>query len=355
VIEERSVESVSQNADETTTVTLASALSGAPEALCNFVFGKVEQVRKPYVLTGVSGNGIEKRKLTFMEYHEGVYGEAEVDIQVPVTAVTDRIVPQVEGLLFDYERLVKANQSAINVRVHWNAGGIRNYGGADIFMSQNGGPMRSIGSAINVSEYHLQLAPNDEVTFQVVAFSRRGDRAPLVNTPAVSGTISVVWSDLDAPTDFTAETIAFQVDGKALFSWSPPADATGIQQYEVQYRRTVDADWTTVAFTPAGPVEIAGLPTGNYIARVRAFSSTSTSIWVEDSFTVVILPGSLMENFNSSNDQNGTLLVAPTLPGTPVTHVANTDGSATVAFEWDWTGDEEDIDGFIVTVTDTAP
>jgi hypothetical protein len=172
----------------------------------------------------------------------------------------------------------------------------------------------------------------------------------------VLGTIEVEWATLDAPASFTATTVAFQVDGRVEFAWTPAIDPTGIDDYEIQYRRDIEGSaWASLGYFSTSPTEAAGLPTGSYVARIRAISSTSSSIWVEQPFTVVVAPGSLMENFKSSNDQNAAPIIAPTLPGTPVNHSLNNDGSANVQFDWLWEGDEADIDGFVVTVTNTPP
>jgi hypothetical protein len=55
-------------------------------------------------------------------------------------------------------------------------------------------------------------------------------------------------------------------------------------------------------------------------------------------------------NFNGRNDRDDTAVVVPTIAadGTAIDHVANTDGSADISFEWLWGGTEVDIDGFII-------
>jgi hypothetical protein len=356
VVEERPVSNVSQNLDGTSTVTLASAFSAVPEQYANFAYGRVENVRKPYVLTGVSGSGVEKRKLEFMEYHDGVYGPPEVDIPIPVNQVNDRVPPHVTGLFLDYERLVPANRQTVNVKLSWTTTGIRNYGGADIYMRLNGANWVAAGSVVNATDYATQLAPGDVVEFQVIAFTSTGFRAPAITAPSISVDLIVVHAELDPPTGVNVTHIAFEVDAKVAVNFTPPADATGVENYEVQYRRIFDTNWTSVGYFANSPVEIPGLQTGNYVARVRSASQTSTSEWVQDNFLVAITPGSLMANWNSSNDRNATPVVAPTLPSTGVVeHTLNRDGSANLSFEWLWNGDEAEIDGFVVTITDELP
>lgn len=57
-------------------------------------------------------------------------------------------------------------------------------------------------------------------------------------------------------------------------------------------------------------------------------------------------------NFNSSNDRNSTAIVVPTLTtdGTCVDHTIRSNASADISFEWGWSGNEGDIDGFQVLV-----
>lgn len=57
-------------------------------------------------------------------------------------------------------------------------------------------------------------------------------------------------------------------------------------------------------------------------------------------------------NFNNSNDRNSAAIAAPTIStnGTAVDHALQTNGSADISFEWAWSGNEGDIDGFQVYV-----
>lgn len=57
-------------------------------------------------------------------------------------------------------------------------------------------------------------------------------------------------------------------------------------------------------------------------------------------------------NFNTSNDRNSTAVTAPTIlsDGTAVDHTLQANGSADISFEWQWSGNEGDIDGYRVFV-----
>ncbi|MGE8141844.1 hypothetical protein ACQKOE_07700 [Novosphingobium sp. NPDC080210] len=298
VIEERNVSSVTALSANTTRVTLASALSKPAGPLAVYVLGKVTQVRRPYVLTGISGDGLDKRRLSFVEYNEGVYAAPELDLPTPVARLSDMVVDQVRGLMFDYEVKAEANRSIINCRVHWNSGHIINYGGADVYLSLNGGAERFIGTTDGGNEYTVQLSPSDDVEFRVVAKNVNGLRAPLAAAPAIAGTLDVAYATLDAPQSLGYSLLNFEATGKVRFVWTAPADTTGIQGYEFQYKKTADTDW--IAFgsqTIYGlMVNVPGLEPGTYHARVRSISATSQSTWFESTaFSITAPSGSLYQ------------------------------------------------------------
>jgi len=76
-----------------------------------------------------------------------------------------------------------------------------------------------------------------------------------------------------------------------------------------------------------------GAPVGTLVAGVPA-ASVATAI----------------TDFNASNNRNGSAITDPTIltNGTAVDHVAQKDGSVDISFEWGWSGNEGDIDGFLV-------
>ena len=61
-------------------------------------------------------------------------------------------------------------------------------------------------------------------------------------------------------------------------------------------------------------------------------------------------------NFNASNDRNNTAIVAPTIltNGTAIDHTLQANASADISFEWSWSGNEGDIDGFQIFVYQSA-
>lgn len=82
-----------------------------------------------------------------------------------------------------------------------------------------------------------------------------------------------------------------------------------------------------------------GAPAGTLVAGVPA-ANVATAV----------------TDFNASNNRNGAVIAAPTIPtdGTAVDHVAQKDGSVDISFEWAWGGVEGDIDGFLVFARQSA-
>jgi hypothetical protein len=63
-----------------------------------------------------------------------------------------------------------------------------------------------------------------------------------------------------------------------------------------------------------------------------------------------------LANFNARNDRSGDTIILPTIAvdGTAVDHTIATDGSANISFEWAWSGNAIDIDGFMVYVRQSS-
>lgn len=107
---------------------------------------------------------------------------------------------------------------------------------------------------------------------------------------------------------------------------------------EVDYcsiERLTDAiNWDAVSGTnkPENGATV-GAPAGTLVAGVPA-ANVATAV----------------TDFNASNNRNNAAITAPTIltDGTAVDHVAQTDGSVDISFEWSWSGNEGDIDGFLV-------
>lgn len=294
-IVERVVSSVANLLNGCSAVTLATPLPSAPTALSNFVFGERTMVKKPFVLTGISGQGVDRRRLNFMEYHEGVYGPPEVEIPIPVTRVTDRNVGHVTGLLFDYNNSQPADRRSMGVRVHWNASTIINYAGCDVYMSRNGAAFRAIASALSTNEINVECAPEDTVAFKAVAYNKRGDRAPLNTAPVIAGTLRVNYAALDPPTGVIVGLANFDADGLMEWTWTYPVDTTGIEGYEIEYRLQGSTNWTTAGVRRTKPTQVAGFVPGTYDWRIRSKSQTSFSTWVVGAFAVVATAGSLWQ------------------------------------------------------------
>lgn len=115
------------------------------------------------------------------------------------------------------------------------------------------------------------------------------------------------------------------------------------------------ANWNQVASRPLNLSELdsaraskldgvqagatVGAPSGTFVGGIAAESVASATT-----------------NFNLSNDRNGTAVAAPTVAtnGTAIDHTIQSNASADISFEWSWSGNEGDIDGFQVYVYQAA-
>ena len=119
-----------------------------------------------------------------------------------------------------------------------------------------------------------------------------------------------------------------------------PTGAAKFQMY-VSLQPT-SGNWVDVALPNIFTIEpgaTVGAPSGTLVAGVSA-STVATAA----------------TNFNNSNDRNATAITAPTVPtdGTAVDHTLQSNGTADISFEWAWSGNEGDIDGFLVFVTQNS-
>ena len=91
-----------------------------------------------------------------------------------------------------------------------------------------------------------------------------------------------------------------------------------------------------------------GAPEGTYVGSVLAEDL------INDFDQLVI-------DFNTSNNADYSPITAPVIldNGTAIDHIINEDSSASVTFEWEWSGNEYSIDGFAIifrgSTTDSAP
>jgi hypothetical protein len=192
---------VTFNEGDHDTITLSEPLPAAPGIYTNWMFGERSTFKRPYRVKEISGEGVEKRALTLVEYAEGVFAEPGYWVPIPTYQISSRTVSQVSGLGIDYDRVIYGDQNVVNVRVSWNSSSVVSYAGADIYMSVNGGEFRAVGSQQLVTEFSTTASAEDVVAFRVIAFNTRGDRASYSNAPTVSATIVLEYLTLDAPTD----------------------------------------------------------------------------------------------------------------------------------------------------------
>jgi hypothetical protein len=134
---------------------------------------------------------------------------------------------------------------------------------------------------------------------------------------------------------YTSIAAASLVAGQTLFFDSSFLTSGG-QLNNVRFGPLSSNNWASVGGTnkPADNATV-GAPAGTMVGGVLAEN-------IATAYT----------NFNASNDRNSAAITAPTIltDGSAVDHTIRTDGAADISFEWAWSGNEGDIDGFQVYV-----
>ena len=94
------------------------------------------------------------------------------------------------------------------------------------------------------------------------------------------------------------------------------------------------------------------LPTFDYNDDPRSFADKLNELVRQLEYGINREKSPTLINFNNRNDRNSNIIMLPTIAGdgTAIDHIIATDGSATISLEWGWTGNNADIDGWIVYV-----
>jgi hypothetical protein len=328
VIEERTV---TNSPGTTKVITVSSAFSALPNVYSNYMFGVNTTVKRPYRLRSISGDGIERRTLTFGEYNELVYSAPETVIPAP--AVSPPKTPShVTGLSLVPEPI--RTGTGTMATLSWQAGEILNYGGADIYMSINGAEYSFLNTVLNTTSFMLPLQEGAKVSLKVVAFNDKGYRALVNSAPSVDHEVITAAATLVSPTSltWTLDKVNFTANGQ--LSWTLGDSALGPVSpiHRVQVYLDGTTEWIDKGICSETKFDLFDLPAGAHEARIRAENSTGAiSNWVTIFFTI-----------------SNPTMTAPSITsdGTAVDHTLNPDGSANVSFEWVWSGTESTIDGF---------
>jgi hypothetical protein len=126
------------------------------------------------------------------------------------------------------------------------------------------------------------------------------------------------------------------------------------------------------ASLPPGGASVSGPASGSLIdvaPWLRALDAPSNATWHPANYYnsgaevveyVAGVPATVVAaaavNFNASNDRNSAAIAAPTIAsdGGAVDHALQSNGTADISFEWSWSGNEGDIDGFQVFIYQSA-
>jgi predicted phage tail protein len=312
VIEERDVVYAANQVD---TLTVTSPFSQAPNPYVNYMFGVKTINKKPYRLKGINGTGFDTRTLTFIEYVDAIYGPPEHIVPYPPTTLP-KGVKHVKELQYVYDNRSTDVNTIVSGVLSWNASGISNYGGADIYVGLNGANFVLNKTVLNVSECQLDFHFSDTALVKVVAFNTNLIRAPIGTAPYVSINIAAGPVSLDPPTGLTVDQVSYLALGIVEASWEAP-DSVGNDpvKYRVQLSLPTGA-WDEYATTTDTTLRVGDLEAGIHSLRVRTERAESFSTWASTTFNVVttedtIAPGATVGGVIGQNIHNsdGSLYV----------------------------------------------
>lgn len=296
VIEERDLSALPGEHD---TLTVSVPFSQAPEEYANFLFGQRQSVKLPFRLRSVSGNGIDRRTLSFIQYDERCYEKGGWDVPAVTTPGNGKI-GQVRFLMADYTRTPTPTQDRIPVTLTWQKPVGTIYGGADIHIFEDD-RWRLIGSVNDVTEYRADFSRGEIVRFKVVGFDAARTRARFAEAPTVTVALDVFEITLTPPSNLMSE-IYWRQDAIIRLKWDAPPNADGFYQYRVQHKLLTQeqydawqaeadpADWSpiitgnddyiTEALAAATQADILNRDLGRYVTRVRAEKGFNASPWI---------------------------------------------------------------------------
>lgn len=156
-----------------------------------------------------------------------------------------------------------------------------------------------------------------------------------------------------------------------LLAWTKDSSAPGLADSTILFNVTAGASYyvfegvnpaDTYSFgiaagrrTEAG-LEITALHTPTTAPDWRGVTGGTPNFTANINGVGADIIQTAASNFNNRNDRNGAGITLPSVAGngTAVDHVANTDGSVDISFEWSWSGNNADIDGWIVYVHNSS-
>lgn len=119
----------------------------------------------------------------------------------------------------------------------------------------------------------IAVVDNEDGTFSITGLAYRGDKFAYIDdgTRLEAPPISVIPPSTQAPptnVTLTSFSVIDQANARTdlTISWEAPE---GASEYHVEWRRD-DMDWTTIRGVATTSVDVRGVLTGQYLARVRA-------------------------------------------------------------------------------------
>lgn len=295
VIESRQLTSVTLGGPGTyTTLDVDSAFSGIGQRYSKWMFGPVNQTKKPFRIQSISGGTEHTRHITAMEYNENIYLDSPGFIPSPNYSQINRYIAQVSNLAAEVRVIVLGNVYQPVVDLSWDHDDSR-YRGADISVRRANGQWETIGSTSNTEKTfsYKNASFNETLEFRAVAYDSVAKRASVAGAPTITKVMAANFSTVPPASGLTA---VFRGSNISL-SWTNP-DFPAYKKTQV-FRGSVND------FNDAGTVRIHSTDGEAYI-DTSAPEGTASYYWV-----VVV---NTDEVSSDENQASGTQPATPTAP-----------------------------------------
>lgn len=269
-IVERTVVAV---APDGVTLTLASPVPATLSTTADWIFGRVERIKKMFRVKSITGDGYDEREITAIEYNPAVYdpasipGLAEVfpDIPRPLT------ISHVRDLAAWEESKITDTRVVSRAKVRWTTPNSGLYAGAEVYVSKNGAEFEHKATVKLATAWDAEYTKGDVLKIRVVAFDQLGKR-PASEAPTVTLEITgqVDGEGPAAPGDDNGWGDCLQFTGKdCQISWRHSDSATA-SEFGSETSGVVVGDPTfrgyeVTVYTASGTLlRREGTPTNNY-------------------------------------------------------------------------------------------
>jgi predicted phage tail protein len=271
-----------------------------PSALMSFSFGEKTKVTKPFTVTAISGNGIDKRTISAIEYSDSVYDDTLTGALPNFSSISENN-EHVTNLTTSEKLIGASSNLEYIVKASWDYADTTLTKLANVYVSYNSGISyilfaEKAFSNATVIVTNLSIVT---VTIKVVAIKSNGQEYSQINAPTTSINLTLPTKPLPVTnlTDY--------IDGNDLIvSWAEGKNLAGgdgdsLLRYDIYTFSTlknsgVVPDWKKAIYTNG----VISSYSSDYAAEAQTFDKTITipNLTEDTSMYVAIVTVNAIDN-----------------------------------------------------------